>query len=400
MKTIFLRLLLIVLFHVSFQFFLSGQDSGIVFFEGNFEEALKEAANQDKTIFVDAYTTWCGPCKRMKRSVFPDKKVGEFYNKHFINMAIDMETQAGKTFNNKYKVTGYPSLLFINQEGEIVLRSVGAKDVTRFIALGESAIKADDRSDIYAKMYEAGNRDFEFMVKYIKSLNKADKPSAKIAYDFLEEDRTMTNEQKAVFIYEAATASDSRLFEMLTSRKYKNHAIKQFSEKEYNQKLYELCWNTVQKGIDFEVQELVDDAKNICKKEIKNLYPLFALETDLAVARKSRDADAYLKAAKKRVDLFENAEEVNDFLLEMVDLFPKNSAVNDFALKTAEKTLKTEDSLDNNYTLAQILISNKRYEDSFEYLNKALELALKEKKNRLARDISQMRKMAINRAKS
>ena len=44
------------------------------FFEGSFEEALEEAKIQDKLIFVDAFTTWCGPCKRMKKNVFPEPK--------------------------------------------------------------------------------------------------------------------------------------------------------------------------------------------------------------------------------------------------------------------------------------------------------------------------------------
>ncbi|MDX1666390.1 MAG: thioredoxin family protein, partial [Saprospiraceae bacterium] len=38
---------------------------GIAFFEGTWKEALAAAKEQEKVIFVDAYTTWCGPCKVM-----------------------------------------------------------------------------------------------------------------------------------------------------------------------------------------------------------------------------------------------------------------------------------------------------------------------------------------------
>lgn len=55
---------------------------GIDFFKGEWEAALEQARNQDKLIFVDAYATWCGPCKRMAADVFPDPQVGAFYNRN------------------------------------------------------------------------------------------------------------------------------------------------------------------------------------------------------------------------------------------------------------------------------------------------------------------------------
>ena len=72
-------------------FVSQGFSQGIEFFHGSWEEALEEAKKQEKVIFIDAFATWCGPCKRMAREVFPNEKVGEFYNRHFINMKLDME---------------------------------------------------------------------------------------------------------------------------------------------------------------------------------------------------------------------------------------------------------------------------------------------------------------------
>ena len=60
------------------------QDSGIEFFEGSWDDALYKANAYNKFIFVDAYASWCGPCKKMQSEVFPMENVGEFYNKNFI----------------------------------------------------------------------------------------------------------------------------------------------------------------------------------------------------------------------------------------------------------------------------------------------------------------------------
>ena len=54
---------------------------GIQFFHGTFAEALEKANKEGKLIFMDAYTSWCGPCKRMSASVFPDP-VYQFKNRH------------------------------------------------------------------------------------------------------------------------------------------------------------------------------------------------------------------------------------------------------------------------------------------------------------------------------
>lgn len=44
---------------------------GIDFFQGSWEEAIELAKANDKVIFVDAYTTWCGPCKKCQNTFLP-----------------------------------------------------------------------------------------------------------------------------------------------------------------------------------------------------------------------------------------------------------------------------------------------------------------------------------------
>ena len=51
----------------------------------SFEEALQKAKQENKLIFVDLYTTWCGPCKKMAAETFPQQAVGDYFNKNFVN---------------------------------------------------------------------------------------------------------------------------------------------------------------------------------------------------------------------------------------------------------------------------------------------------------------------------
>jgi thioredoxin 1 len=114
---------------------------GVHFFTGNWQQALDKAKKENKLIFLDAYASWCGPCKKMKRNTFTDNKVGEFYNKHFINVAIDMEKGEGVMLSEKYAIASYPTLLYIKSDGKIAFKAVGYHNAEEFISVGEKVLK-------------------------------------------------------------------------------------------------------------------------------------------------------------------------------------------------------------------------------------------------------------------
>ena len=158
---------------------------GIEFFHGTWQEGLQKAKEQDRIIFVDAFAKWCGPCKRMAATTFMDPTVGEFYNANFINMKLDMEEELGLEFRKLYPVSSFPTLFFIDADGEVVQKVVGARDPAGFIELGESVLAKYDKSTKYVEAYEAGDRSYELVYNYVAALNKAGKPSVKISNDYL-----------------------------------------------------------------------------------------------------------------------------------------------------------------------------------------------------------------------
>lgn len=115
--------------------------NGIHFQSAKWEEVKALAKKENKIIFVDIYASWCGPCKRLKATTFADQEVGSFYNKHFVNVAFDGEKGEGIELATKYKVTAYPTLLFVKPDGSIVKRSMGYYGSKDFISLGQEVIK-------------------------------------------------------------------------------------------------------------------------------------------------------------------------------------------------------------------------------------------------------------------
>ncbi|GAB4380434.1 MAG: hypothetical protein Kow0075_11720 [Salibacteraceae bacterium] len=113
---------------------------GIVFFEGSWEEALAEAKKQNKPIFLDAYASWCGPCKLMKARVFTNPEVGAFFNEHFVNYEMNMEKGIGPKVARNYGVTAYPTLFFLDPDGKILKRAVGYHHPEQLIEVGKLAL--------------------------------------------------------------------------------------------------------------------------------------------------------------------------------------------------------------------------------------------------------------------
>jgi len=112
-------------------------DKGIQFIEADWKKALAEAKKQNKLIFLDAYTTWCGPCRMLKQNTFPDKAVGEFFNENFINIALDMEKGDGPAVARQYQVNAYPTLIFADGDGNMITYTKGYIDAKQLLEFGK-----------------------------------------------------------------------------------------------------------------------------------------------------------------------------------------------------------------------------------------------------------------------
>lgn len=154
---------------------------GINFFEGTWEEAKAEAKKTNKHIFVDAYTTWCGPCKFLKKDVFPQQNVGDVFNPNYISIAIDMEKGEGIDFAKKYNVQAFPTLLYFNPEGELVHINVGANEPEVFAQWGIDAL--DPSKQLFTLKHSIENADApskEDLLAYLTMAYNSYSPDAKL----------------------------------------------------------------------------------------------------------------------------------------------------------------------------------------------------------------------------
>ena len=124
-------------------FLLSGLSAlagaGMKFEKLSWAQVKAKAARENKMIFFDAYTTWCGPCQYLEESVYTDAAVADYFNANFINVKFDMESGEGIDLAEEFGITSYPTLLFFSADGKLVHKYIGAMKAPAFIQLGKDA---------------------------------------------------------------------------------------------------------------------------------------------------------------------------------------------------------------------------------------------------------------------
>lgn len=203
------------------------------------KEVLIKAKNEKKAIFVDAFTTWCGPCKQMDKEVFPQKEVGDFFNANFISFKLQMDQTAkddavtkgryddAKLFEQTHKIASYPCYLFFDTEGKLIHKAGGGGlKPADFIEIGKEAIDPGKQLLSYKRKYLEGYREPEFLKTYVYKLAAAADPQlATVADEFLllqKDQFSLESVQMRMFM---TTGSNSKYFRVLQKNEGKLAAV-------------------------------------------------------------------------------------------------------------------------------------------------------------------------------
>jgi thiol-disulfide isomerase/thioredoxin len=142
----------------------------------SWSDILAKAKAGNKYIFVDCFTTWCGPCKFMSANVFPREEAGTYFNDKFINVKVQLDTTAKDDAHVKawyadahalmtdYHIRAFPTYLIFTPDGKAVDRLVGSRgDALGFIA--DVKVCFDTSKQYYTQLaeFKQGRRDSAFL---------------------------------------------------------------------------------------------------------------------------------------------------------------------------------------------------------------------------------------------
>ncbi|MGB0863015.1 MAG: thioredoxin family protein [Saprospiraceae bacterium] len=355
---------------------------GIKFHKGDWASALAAAKAQDKLIFMDCYTTWCGPCKAMARKVFPDAKVGEFFNANFINVKMDMEKGEGKTLAKQFRVRAYPTLLFVDGSGKVVHKEMGAKPADRFLSLGKTAVKKFDKSLEYTAQYEKGERGAAFLLKYAYALQRSNKPYARVVNEYLATQTNLTSKENLKAIFDLTESVDSRIFKLMTKHKSAILALDDYSKSDYNEKVLKAANNTIAKGIEFREESLVSEAKTAVSRHISgDEGKKFGLKADITYTSGIGNEKGFMKVASKYIKKYakNNAVELDNMSKKVLEVCKETKSYAK-AGKWSKKAVEYGGLSDYYLTYAYLLANQNKIGEALKIAKKGKSIAKENKK--------------------
>lgn len=281
-------------------------DKGIKFKEGSWSEILNEAKKQNKLIFIDIYTTWCGPCKMMSTKIFTVNIVGEKFNESFVNYKIDAEKGEGIELAKTYAITAYPTYLFVNGNGELVYRAMGAMPAEKLLVEADKALLAGKTHTSIAELekeFKFGKRDPDFLYKYMKRKNLIGGENVVLLDEYLKAipASQFKTEKVLALIAENIGTIESKAFLILRDAldRYLNMTVSQ--QKNVLNGLSKAKLNTFKKAVDTRdkalLERLIDAVRATSYSEagFKAEEKQFRLE----YAKITRDSDNFKKIAIK-----------------------------------------------------------------------------------------------------
>jgi len=359
---------------------MSSFGQGIEFVHVKWQEAMEMAKEQNKLMFVDSYAEWCGPCKRMAKTEFVKADVGEIYNDNFVNLKLDMESKNGRTFDSKYPVSAYPTMFFLDGDGNVVKKVRGGQKGEQLIAMAKAAIKSYDSSGKFAVKYDEGDRSYETVYQYVEALNKSQKPSLKISNDYLKSNPEITEEQRLKFYHIAVVDADSKIFEKMVENK--SALIKVIGEEAFNKKVKTACTNTVEKAVEYEMKDLLVEAVEK-SSALTSGADAFKLESKMTYGRAMKDLDMYKKSAKSltKIYLKNDVEKINDVVLEMHSAFSGDMDMIKMSGDIAKKYHKKSKSVKSALAYAKSTLLLNDLDKAKKILTDAMETAKKKGEN-------------------
>ena len=350
----------------------------IKFETGTFKEILEKAKKENKIVFLDAYASWCGPCKLMEKNIFTLKSVSDYYNTHFINAHFDMEKGEGREIAQKFGIRSYPTYLFLNGNGELVMKNFGYMEENDFLQIAKEASNPENTKFSLKERFEKGESDPDFLINVMRQSIETD-------YDFAKKasERYFKNKKAENF-----TKDDvGMLFYFIRSTEDANYKIYQNSKTQILKFIPENIYSEFDTNIKIsKILEIsLDREKNIIKDDyfFANAIPLVGKDEATKALNRMKinfypATGNYAEYEKAALEYYKNPDETDtNELLKAAWHFSeyiKTPSSLKKAQEWAEKIVMKSETPESTYILAKLYkaTGNKEGAKSYAEISKRL----------------------------
>jgi thioredoxin-related protein len=112
----------------------------------SFNEGLAKAQTENRMILLNFYTDWCVFCKKLDKETFQDQAVTSMLAENYVAVRLNAESSEqglvyrGRNYTNAefaryFRVTAYPSLAFLDAEGQPITVIPGFLPANQFLVI-------------------------------------------------------------------------------------------------------------------------------------------------------------------------------------------------------------------------------------------------------------------------
>jgi thioredoxin-related protein len=341
-------------------------------------DILAKAKSENKVIFMDAFTTWCGPCKKMAADIFPQKEVGDYFNKQFVNVKMDMEKGEGLDLAKKYKIRAYPTYLFIDGNGELVHKSMGMMPAPDFINVAQSAADPNKQFFTLKKKFDKGEREPAFVKNLLDAALKSGESeiASEVMNTFVDTQKDLGTKENMDLLINSTQKVESKAYKYIVNNRLA-------FDKNYQKELveYRIFFepsNEIIKKFASETQGLdVEKAKTYLNQHVsKEQAEQMVILATIQLSQMKQDIPTMVKNFETYLDKYPsiNSMFLNNAAWTFYEQVDEKERL-EKAIKWSLSSLQSNDCYMFNDTAAALYFKVKDKNKAKEYAEKAIKLA-------------------------
>ena len=282
---------------------------GIIFRQDDWQNVLMQAKAQKKLIFVDIYTTWCGPCKEMDKKTFTESSVGDKFNARFINYKVDAEKGFGVNLAKRYNVTSYPTCLFVDATENLMYKQEGLLRAPDLLKEADMVLNNQANAKprwALEKLYNEGRRDSEFLSEFISvnSLYTIDNTNLVEEYVKSLTPIQYSSDKTLRIIVNNGFKIDGKAFELLLKFREKAESLFEGGVEKVNRAFSQSINEVFDVALKTKNQVLFDKALTANLKALPNTADRVNDKNKLAFYLAMKDVNKFSEAAEQYLDQY------------------------------------------------------------------------------------------------
>lgn len=160
-----------------------------LFIDKNYNESLALSKVEKKPLLIFFYANWCPHCNIMKKDVFTESAVADFYSKNFVCMGIDATSTSGQElrarFQDKFKVLSFPTFVFLDNNENLLYCTSGELTKERFLSEGNDVLSPENQLPNIKNAFYSDSSNPDKCLKYIITVRKAGIDATPITQKYL-----------------------------------------------------------------------------------------------------------------------------------------------------------------------------------------------------------------------